>query len=247
MRRNPSAKRRIKVPSRAAPEPAATGPRASSQDLRGRGCHRKIDHSHRKEDTMRVLVIYCHPTETSFASVLHRTVLQALCSRGHEIMDLDLYAEGFRAAMSREERQEYEDPARYHETVAKYASQLAQAEAIVAVYPTWWYGLQAMLKGHFDRVWAPGIGFDIGADGVFETDLLSHIRRLGVVTTYGSPWWLIRLYMGDPERKLWGRAIRKLCGRGCTLDWHVHYSMDTTTPERLDRFRKKTERAFEKW
>jgi NAD(P)H dehydrogenase (quinone) len=196
---------------------------------------------------MRVLVIYCHPTETSFASVLHRTVLQALRSRGHEVTDLDLYGEGFRPAMSREERQEYEDPARYHETVAKYASQLAQAEAIVAVYPTWWYGLPAMLKGYFDRVWAPGIAFDIGADGVFETDLLSHIRKLGVVTTYGSPWWLIRLYMGDPERKLWGRAIRKLCGKGCTLDWHVHYSMDTTTPERLEGFRKKTERAFEKW
>jgi NAD(P)H dehydrogenase (quinone) len=122
---------------------------------------------------MRVLVIYCHPTETSFASELHRAVLGALRGRGHEVTDLDLYADGFRPAMSREERQEYEDdPARYHETVAKYASQLARAEAVVAVYPTWWYGLPAMLKGYFDRVWAPGIAFDIGADGVFATDRL---------------------------------------------------------------------------
>jgi putative NADPH-quinone reductase len=106
---------------------------------------------------MRVLVIYCDPTETSFASVLHRTVLQALRSRGHEIMDLDLYAEAFdlrcRARNGRNMR--------YHDTVARYASQLAQAEAVVAVYPTWWYGLPAMLKGYFDRVWAPGIAFDV--------------------------------------------------------------------------------------
>ena len=65
----------------------------------------------------------------------------------------------------------------------------------MAVYPTWWYGLPAILKGYFDRVWAPGIAFDIGADGVFQTDRLANIRKLGVVTRYGSPWWLIRLYM----------------------------------------------------
>jgi NAD(P)H dehydrogenase (quinone) len=196
---------------------------------------------------MRVLVIYCHPNETSFASKLHQTVLKALRGRGHEVTDLDLYGEGFRPVMSREERQEYEDPARYQQTVEKYASQLSKTEAIVAVYPTWWYGLPAMLKGYFDRVWAPGIAFDIGADGAFETDRLAHIRKLGVVTTYGSPWWLIRLYMGDPERKLWGRAIRKLCGKGCTLDWIVHYNMDNPPPERLERFRKKTESVFARW
>ena len=54
---------------------------------------------------MRVLVIYCHPNETSFASALHQTVLKALRARGHEVTDLDLYADGFRPVMSREEYQ----------------------------------------------------------------------------------------------------------------------------------------------
>jgi NAD(P)H dehydrogenase (quinone) len=196
---------------------------------------------------MRVLVIYCHPNESSFASKLHQTVIQALRDGGHEVTDLDLYGEGFRPVMSGEERKKYEDPDLYHQTVEKYAAQLAETEAIVAVYPTWWYGLPAMLKGYFDRVWAPGIAFDIGSDGAFETDRLSHIQKLGVVTTYGSPWWMIRLYMGDPERKLWSRAIRKLCGKGCTLDWHAHYNMDSAGPERLERFRKKTGVAFARW
>ena len=111
-------------------------------------------------EAVRVLVVYCHPNETSFASALHQTVLKALRTRGHEVTDLDLYADGFRPVMSRDERQEYEDPAQYRETVMKYALQLAEAEAIVAVNPTWWYGLPAMLKGYFDRVWAPGIAFD---------------------------------------------------------------------------------------
>lgn len=196
---------------------------------------------------MRVLVIYCHPNEKSFASTVHKTVLATLQSRGHSVTDLDLYGEGFKPVMSREERIEYDDPQRYRDTVKKYATQLAEAQAIVAVYPTWWYGLPAMLKGYFDRVWAPGIAFDFGADGKFETDKLSHIRKLGVVTTYGSPWWLIRLYMGDPEKKLWGRAIRKLCGKQCTLDWLAHYNMDSTSPERLELFRQRAEKTFGRW
>ena len=184
---------------------------------------------------MRVLVIYCHPNKESFASALHATVLKSLNAAGHIVIDLDLYSEGFRPVMTREERIEYGDPSRYHESVQKYADQLAAAEAIVAVYPTWWYGLPAMLKGYFDRVWAPGVAFEIGSDGRVQTDSLAHIRKLGVVTTYGSPWWLIRLYMADPERKLWGRAIRQLCGKGCTLDWHAHYNMDQATAESLER------------
>ena len=51
----------------------------------------------------------------------------------------------------------------------------------------------------------------------------------------------------DPERKLWSRAIRKLCAKGCTLDWHAYYNMDSTPPARLERFRKKIEGAFGGW
>jgi NAD(P)H dehydrogenase (quinone) len=196
---------------------------------------------------VRVLVVYCHPNDTSFASALHQTVLNALRNGGHEVTDLDLYADDFQPVMSREERKDYGDPAEYRKAVDRYASQLAETEAVVAVYPTWWYGLPAMLKGYSDRVWAPGIAFDMGADGGIRTDKLVNIRKLGVVTTYGSPWWLIRLYMGDPERKLWSRAIRQLCSKGCTLDWHVHYNMDKSPPERLEHFRKRTENAFSRW
>jgi putative NADPH-quinone reductase len=105
--------------------------------------------------------------------------------------------------MSRAEREDYEDPAQYREAVREYALQLAEAEAFVAVYPTWWYGLPAMLKGYFDRVWAPGIAFDMGADGAIQTDRLDNIRKLGVVTTYVSVVANPSLY-GQPGAKTLG-------------------------------------------
>jgi NAD(P)H dehydrogenase (quinone) len=195
---------------------------------------------------MRVLVIYCHPDETSFASSLHAAVKESLTAAGHLVTDLDLYGEGFKPVLTLEERIEYSDPL-YIKSVEKYANQLFAAEAIVAVYPTWWYGMPAMLKGYFDRVWAPGVAYDLKSDGAVDASRLAHIRRIAVVTTYGSPWWLIRLWMGDPEHKLWSRAIRRLCGKGCRLDWYAQYSMDRTPPAVLGRFLARVKNAMRRW
>jgi putative NADPH-quinone reductase len=133
---------------------------------------------------MRVLVIYCHPSETSFSAALHKAVTESLIGAGHSVTDLDLYAENFDPVMTREEREEYEDNPRYIETVKKYAEQLAAAEALVAVYPTWWYGLPAMLKGYFDReshsTWnrmAAWIPTGLGKSG--ESAWLRHTARHG--------------------------------------------------------------------
>jgi putative NADPH-quinone reductase len=104
-----------------------------------------------------------------------------------------------------------------------------------------------MLKGYFDRVWAPGIAYDLTAEGSVDTSRLAHIRRIAVVTTYGAPWWLIRFYMGDPEHKLWGRGVRQLCARGCRLDWHAQYNMDKANPAQLERFLGGVKRRMAAW
>ena len=185
---------------------------------------------------MRVLVIYCHPVAESFGAAAHRTVLEALIEAGHEVTDVDLYAENFDPVMSRQERLDYLNTDRNDRPVKRYDEQLAAADAIVLVYPAWWYGMPAMLKGYFDRVWLPGVAFDVTPDGRVLTERLQRIRRIVVVTTYGGPWWMVRIALGDPARKIVSRAVRALCGRGCRVDWYVQYNMDRATPRRLSRF-----------
>ena len=185
---------------------------------------------------MNVLVIYCHPVAESFAAAAHATVLQALAAAGHEVTDVDLYAENFDPVMSRQDRLDYQNTARNIRPVRKYDEQLAAADAIILVYPAWWYGMPAMLKGWFDRVWLPGVAFDVTPDGRVLTERLQRIRRIIVVTTYGGPWWMVRLVIGDPARKIISRAVRALCARSCRVDWYVHYSMDRAKPRQLSRF-----------
>ena len=185
---------------------------------------------------MQVLVIYCHPVAESFAAAAHGIILQTLAARGHEVVDVDLYAENFDPVMSRQERLDYQNTERNIRPVRKYDEQLATAEAIVLVYPAWWYGMPAMLKGYFDRVWLPGVAFDVTPDGRVLTERLQRIRRIVVVTTYGGPWWMVRIALGDPARKVVSRAIRALCARGCRVEWYIHYNMDRATPRQLSRF-----------
>jgi len=166
----------------------------------------------------------------------HRTVLQSLAGAGHEVTDVDLYAENFDPVMRRQERLDYLNTARNERLVKRYDDQLVSAEAIVLVYPAWWYGMPAMLKGYFDRVWLPGVAFDVTPEGKVNTERLQRIRRILVVTTYGGSWWMVRLGLGDPARKLIGRAIRALCARDCRVTWCVHYNMDRATPTQLRRF-----------
>jgi NAD(P)H dehydrogenase (quinone) len=185
---------------------------------------------------MQILVIYCHPVAESFAASAHQTVLEALRAGGHKVTDVDLYAENFDPVMSRQDRLDYLNTERNIRPVRKYDEQLATTDAIVLVYPAWWYGMPAMLKGYFDRVWLPGVASDVLPDGAVSTDRLKNIRRIIVVTTYGGSWWMVRVGLGDPARKVIGRAVRALCARTCRVTWFVHYNMDRAKPPQLKRF-----------
>jgi putative NADPH-quinone reductase len=193
---------------------------------------------------MRVLMVYCHPREDSFCAALRDAALEALRAKGHEVELRDLYAEGFDPVLSAEERGVYHDLARNTAGIEAEVAQLRRAEALLLVYPTWWYGMPAMLKGWFDRVWVPGVTFTLGA-GAIEPKL-TNIRRLGVVTTYGSPWWLL-LYLGWPDRRVIAGGVRRLMAKGCRVDWLSLNRMDHRGQAERERFILTVKRRLSAW
>lgn len=187
---------------------------------------------------MRVLVVYSHPVETSFNASLHRDVVARLRAAGHEVDDCDLYAEDFDPVMRRAERLGYHDVPRNREPVRDYVERLLRAEAVVLCFPTWCFGLPAMLKGWFDRVFMPGVAFDF-SDPRKVRPALTHLKRVSAVVTYGRPRW-VAWAMGDPPRKIVTRYLRMLTGGNARICYHACYHMNTATPERLERFRART-------
>lgn len=193
---------------------------------------------------MRVLLIHCHPRSDSLSAALARAAREALQGAGHEVEFRDLHAEGFRPEMTAEEHARYREVPANLDGLEDHAAALRRAEALVLVYPTWWYGMPAMLKGWFDRVWAVGLAFTIG-EGAIRPGL-TNIRRLAVVTTYGSPWWLLWV-IGHPDRKLMGRGIRRLLAPRCRVDWHVLTRMDRRTRGECEAFVGRVRAAFARW
>ena len=178
---------------------------------------------------MRVLVVYCHPVPESFGAAVRDAAIGALEAAGSEVQLIDLYAERFDPVMPADERRRYNNAAPVDPGLKAHIERLKWAEAILFVYPTWWYGLPAMLKGWFDRVWAKDIAFTL-QDGCRITPLMTHIRKIGIVTTCGAPrWW--SWIVGQPGRRTILRGIRALCARRCKTMYLAHYLMDASTPE----------------
>ena len=193
---------------------------------------------------MKVLVVYCHPVPESFGAAVRDTALETLVKAGHELRLIDLYAENFNPVMCCEERRTYNDRAPDDPALLPHIDAIRWAEALLFVYPTWWYGLPAMLKGWLDRVWATDVAFALSPEGKVMP-LMTHIRKIGIVTTCGASWWLSHL-IGHPGRKTILRGIRALCGVRCRTLFMAHYRMDSSTPESraayLARVRKRLAR-----
>lgn len=191
---------------------------------------------------MRVLLVHCHPRRDSFNAALCDTAAAALEAAGHVIERLDLYEEGFDPRLSAGERGAYYDEGAGRPDLAGHIAALRRAEALVLVYPTWWFGPPAMLKGWFDRVWLPGVAFALGGAKVLQPRL-TNIRRIAVVTTYGSPRWLLWL-VGWPDWRLFRFGIRPLCAPRCRLDWIALTGMDGATQPMRVRFAERVRRRL---
>jgi NAD(P)H dehydrogenase (quinone) len=193
---------------------------------------------------MRVLVIHAHPLADSLAAALHRVIIETLRHAGHEVDDCDLYAEGFDPVLSASERRAYNTATPDLSGLAEYVARLRAAEALVLCFPTWWYGMPAILKGYFDRVWAHTVAFHLPEGGGVIRPGLTNIRKMWVVTSYGSPWWLIRLVLRDPVRSVILGGLARLCGRGVKTRFIALYNVDAATPARVAAFLTRVERDF---
>jgi putative NADPH-quinone reductase len=194
---------------------------------------------------MRVLLIHCHPRSDSFSAALCAAAAEALDGAGHAVQVQDLYRSSFTPVLTPDERARYYDEDRNRGAIEPFVRALEEAEALLLVYPTWWFGFPAMLKGWLDRVWVPGVAFRLDGRGGL-TPRLVNIRRIGVVTTYGSPRWLL-WWVGWPDWRLISRGVKPLCARNCRLDWIALCRMDTCTVDERERFLRDVRRRLARW
>ena len=136
---------------------------------------------------MRILVLFAHPLETGFAAGVHKRVVETLRGRGHEVDDLDLYAEHFDPVLPRETLANYLDTAANRAPVGRYVERLLAAEGLVIVSPVWHDGFPAILKGFFDRVFLPGVSFKLDHGWRLPADAVEHQAARGGLRLWRRP------------------------------------------------------------
>lgn len=98
---------------------------------------------------MNHLIIYAHPNKESFNQAILNNVVAA--SAPHSVVVRDLYQLNFNPIL---------DWAEFKETIhQQYKADVAiehqywrNADVITLIYPLWWMGFPAILKGYLDRV-----------------------------------------------------------------------------------------------
>ena len=191
---------------------------------------------------MNVLVVVCHPNPASFVHAACDRALAGLRSGLHEIRLTDLYAEGFEPAMTCDERRLHKVPG-VGDDLRRYADDLAWAEALVLVHPTWWSGQPAMLKGWIDRVWVAGVAWEMTEGDATPTPLLRRIRRIVVVTTHGSSKFVNALE-GEAGKRTVTRAVRAMCSRRARTTWCAMYGLDRADADARAAFLDRVERTL---
>ena len=194
---------------------------------------------------MKVLVLYANPVDTSFGAALHAAVVVALRGRGHEVDDCDLYAERFDPILAREDRLVYDHAPQNRRNVASYVDRLLAAEGLVAIFPVWNLGFPAMLKGYFDRVFLPGVTFEIQPDGLVATKL-HNVQRIAAVCTYGASRLQCAL-LGDAPRHFMKRSVKAVCEPRAACDYLALYDLNTAKEADRSGFLKRVSSHFAAW
>jgi len=148
---------------------------------------------------MNVLLVYAHPEPTSFTAALKDAGAAALRKAGHTVEISDLYAENFDPVAGRHDFGTVADEARFHyqteqghahehQTFApdlvREQQRFLNADLVVWLFPIWWGGMPAIMKGWFDRVLAFGFAY---ADGKrYDTGFFPEKRGLLCLATGGT-------------------------------------------------------------
>ena len=148
---------------------------------------------------MKALIVYASPEPTSFTAALKDVARDQFLAMGHELVVSDLYAEKFNPVAGRHDFSTVADAGRFHyqqeqlkaaqedgfsAEIKREQQRVSDADLFIFIYPLWWGGMPAILKGWFDRVLAYGFAY---ADGKrFDSGYFQGRHAVIALTTGGT-------------------------------------------------------------
>ena len=137
-----------------------------------------------KGSFMKILIVYWHFNDTSFTHQIYAHCVQKLTHKGHEVKARNLHKARFNPITSTQDLAAAAGAGPLAEDVVKEQHFVQWADALLFIYPIWWWDRPAAIKGWCDRVLTKGFAFNYGPEGV--DGLLKNKKGLAI-QTLGMP------------------------------------------------------------
>jgi NAD(P)H dehydrogenase (quinone) len=204
---------------------------------------------------VKVLIVLDHPyTIASADNVPHRRSFSAAVavaairgarSAGHEVDLIDLAADGFQPAMTRDDLVAWRQGRVVDPLVLGYQRRLMAADHLALVFPVWWEAMPAATKGFLDRVLTKGVMYEElpGAKGNPFRNLMTSLGGVSVLSVMTTPDKAYRWWYRDPLTKILFKGTFAKIGVK-NLRWTNYDSVTGKSPEQREAMLRRTERAF---
>lgn len=187
---------------------------------------------------MKTIIVYAHPEHESHAQFTLKSVEEKLNSKNEQYEIIDLYKIKFNPVLSKSDLYEGKTKGSAKDVV-KMQQKITDAEHLIFIYPMWWNGMPAILKGFIDRVFSSGYAFKYV--GVLPQGLL-HGKRASVFVSTGSKKLITYLFLGNRFKKNATKDIFGFCGiKAKVYQVDEAYALNDKQKEKI---RKNVEKAL---
>ena len=129
---------------------------------------------------MQALIVIGHHDPHSLTHALAGQIAEGLASAGHRCEFADLASEGFDPRFSMADHAVHRRLAPAPDDVLREQARIERADALVLVYPIYWWSLPALLKGWVERVFSHGWAFEYEGGTVIKKLRGMNVHLVGV-------------------------------------------------------------------
>ncbi len=154
-----------------------------------------------------ILIINGHPVEGSFNWGLAQSYFDGAVKGNFKVSVLNIREMDFNPNLEFA----YKKRMNMEPDIENAIQQINASDHLVWVFPLWWYGMPALLKGFVDRTFLPDVAFKTRLGKQLPDKLLKG-KTSRIIITADAPKWYDYLYMKRPAINQLKKGILKFSG-----------------------------------
>ena len=154
-----------------------------------------------------VLIINGHPDKESFNNALSEAYIKGASNTETTLTQINIAELEFNPNLKFGYRKRME----LEPDLVNAIDKIKKADHIVWVFPMWWYGYPALMKGFIDRTFLPGITYQ-PIEGKPLPEKLLKGKSARLIITADTPKWYDYLIMKSPAINQFKKGTLQFCG-----------------------------------